>query len=103
MLEQILERFGSNRLGVAPSEFNTSEHRIDLLLIVFLGVDLIPNIFRGSPALDSTESYCAWSVGSRMAQLRGLGAGLALLETAIHGRRSRRRWPPHTPRMHQDI
>ena len=63
MLEQILERFGSNRLGDAPDRFPTSEQHTNLLLTVFWVVEYIPNVSEAPPAVDSAESCCSESVG----------------------------------------
>ena len=62
--EQVLERFGSNRLGDAPGEFLTYKQRINLKLTVFTHADSIPRPSEAPPAVDSTESCCSRSVGS---------------------------------------
>ena len=63
-LEQMLERFGSNRLGDAPGEFPTYEHRITLRLTVSTYARSIPKLSEAPPALDSVEQRCWGSVGS---------------------------------------
>ena len=65
ILEQMLERFGSNGLGHTPGRFHTSVHRINLPLTVFSISKSILNHSEAPPAVYSPESYGsgAWEVG----------------------------------------